>query len=263
MQEIKGSRIDKNTWVRPWNIEKFDDLSNRDERFFSILLKGALGYLQSNIVLYNKEIRHYIFNTGSSYMYIEDNGYEYNMSETTGEDGMYNHMPRCVATLGDISIDNTELSQPHARGTYERREDNQIKTFNAEMRRMPIQVSLNCTYVTQTTNEMLILIQELIDKLAFQQYFRITYLGQVIECAIQTQESFQAQFNQIDMTSPDVNQKTLTLSFTINSSYPVINVRSEIPANKIIRTFNATIETYKDPDIQNSLDIHNYITPKD
>ena len=42
-QEKKNS-----TWLRPWNLEKFDDLYNRDERFFSILLKGTISYLNNN-----------------------------------------------------------------------------------------------------------------------------------------------------------------------------------------------------------------------
>ena len=91
-------------WIRPWNIEKFDDIYNRDERFFSIVLKGVLSWFNSNIILYNKGISHFIFNTGSSYMYIESNGYEYSWNETTGEDQMYMKMPRCIVEIGGIDI---------------------------------------------------------------------------------------------------------------------------------------------------------------
>ena len=38
-------------WIRPWMTDKFDDLYNRDERFFSIVIKGLLSWLNRNIVL--------------------------------------------------------------------------------------------------------------------------------------------------------------------------------------------------------------------
>ena len=50
MQNLSENSVNKTAkWMRPWNIEKFDELSNRDERFFSIVLKGALGWLTQNI----------------------------------------------------------------------------------------------------------------------------------------------------------------------------------------------------------------------
>ena len=79
MKDIINKEIEQ--WKRPWNLERFDDLYNRDERFFSILLKGALNWLTQNIVLYNQPILHFIFNTGSSYMYVESNGYEFSWND--------------------------------------------------------------------------------------------------------------------------------------------------------------------------------------
>ena len=87
---------DKEPWIRPWNEEKFDDLYNRDERFFALVIKGLLSWLNRIIVMYNKPINHFIFTTGSSYLYIESNGYEYSVNETTGEDTMYMILPRCL-----------------------------------------------------------------------------------------------------------------------------------------------------------------------
>ena len=100
MDNVINKEIDK--WYRPWNISKFDDISIRDERFFSILFKGCLNWLNHNVFMYDKPIKHFIFNTGSSYLYVEDNGYEFKWSETTGEDQMYMSMPRCICEIGDF-----------------------------------------------------------------------------------------------------------------------------------------------------------------
>ena len=70
-------------WKHPWQLEKFDNIYNKDERFFSILVKGLIAWFNKNVVLYNKPIKHFIFSTGSSYMYVEANGYEFILSETS------------------------------------------------------------------------------------------------------------------------------------------------------------------------------------
>ena len=227
----------KSKWVRPWNMEKFDNLFNRDERFFSVLVKGALSWLNQNIVMYNKSINHFIFNTGSSYLYVESNGYEFSMNETSGEDQMYMKMPRCVIELGDINIPMEELSAPYVRGVYERLDGNTIKGYNAQIRRLPLEVSLSAKYVLSNFNEAIILVQELIDKVTFQQYFNITYLGQIIQCSLELDSNYQIQVNKIDMTDPNVNQKNIEIQFKLCSNYPRIDERTEEPVTNVIAKY--------------------------
>ncbi len=231
-------------WIRPWNQVKFDDLYNRDERFFSIIVKGLISWLNRNIVLYNESINHFIFNTGSSYLYMESNGYEYNLSETTGEDTMYMKLPRCVLEISDINFPTEELTSPYSRGNYERRSGNQLQGFNAEIRRLPIELSLNLKYYLSNFNETLVLLQELIDKLIFQQYYNITYLGQIIQCSIEFPGNVNPELNKIDMTSPDPNQRNITLNVKICTNYPLINTRTEIPTDKVIAAYGTELDLY-------------------
>ena len=162
MQNNVVNRDDILPWIRPWHLAQFDDLYNRDERFFAVLLKGLIAWLNQNIILYNKPINHFIFNTGSSYMYVEKNGYEFKWSETTGEDQMYMHLPRCVIEMQGINIPTEELSQPHCRSTYERRDGKDIKAFNAEIRRMPVELNVELKYTLTNFNETIVLLQELL-----------------------------------------------------------------------------------------------------
>ena len=232
-------------WKRPWNIEKFDDLYNYDERFFGILTKGFLSWLNRNIVLYNKGINHFVLNTGSTYMYIESNGYEYNMSETTGEDQIYMHLPRSIVELENISIPTEELSSPYSRGIYERRVNNDIVGFNADMRRIPIELHYNLHYVLSNYNEALILLQELIDTFLFQKYFNIIYLGKTIQCSIEFPTESQIEFEKIDMSSPVDNTKKINLSLTVCTSYPIIDIRSEIRVDQVISAFDYQVDLVK------------------
>lgn len=237
-------------WIRPWNIEKFDSLSNKDERFFSIVIKGALSWLTRNIILYNKPVKHFIYNTGSSIMYVETNGYEMSWNETTGEDQIYMSRPRCIVNIGDINIEKSELTQPHIRGVYERKvkyeTGTNIQCFNAEIRRIPITIQLNLNYVLSSFNESIVLTEELISKFLFQQYFNVVYLGQNIMCSLEIPESFHIETNKIDMTSTETNQKNISCSINLCCNYPRINEKTEIPNEKVIMDFKYNLNANTD-----------------
>ncbi len=241
MQYVHNIDIDK--WVRPWEVEKFDELRDKDERFFSIVVKGALNYLNNHIYMYNKPIRHFINDTNSSFMYIESNGYDFSWSETTGEDWMYMEMPRCIVELGNFSIPQAELTSPFVRGVYERKssKDGQMHGYNAELRRLPIEMTMKLTYVLSNFNESIILIQELFDKLIFQRYFSIIYLGQRISCSIQFSENTNIDMSALDMASTENNQKTISFDIIINTNYPIIDVRTESPNDRYIESFRHDI----------------------
>lgn len=236
---------ERENWIRPWEQEKFDDLYNRDERFFSLVIKGLLSWLNRNIVLYNKSIKHFVFNTGSSYLYIESNGYEYTLSETTGEDTMYMTLPRCIIELTDVGIPMEELTAPFSRGNYERRSGNQLQGYNAEIRRLPLELTINLKYYLSNYNEILILLQEIFDKLIFQRYYNITYLGKILQCSIEFPANMNPEINKIDMSSPDPNQRNITFDIKVCTNYPVIDERTAIPTNKVIGTFGQDTSLYK------------------
>jgi hypothetical protein len=81
------------------------------------------------------------------------------------------------------------------------------------------------------------LIQELFDKLLFQRYYRINYLGQIIDCSIEFPVSAQTQLNKIDLSSTEDNHKTIEISIKIKTTYPVINTETEISSDKVISGF--------------------------
>lgn len=250
--------IDKDKWIRPWNIKKFDELNIRDERFFSIILKGCLNYLNRTILMYDESINHFIFNTGSAIMYVESNGYEFKWSETTGEDQMYMHLPRCVCELNDINIPLEELTNPFTRGTYERKssKDNQYKAYNAQIRRLPLEITMTLHYVLSNFNESIILVQEIIEKLVFQQYYTVNYLGQRIQCSIEFPTQTNININKIDMLSTDANQKNIDLQIKIDTYYPIINELTEIENKNIISSGNYTLNINKN---DNLTDTNKYI----
>jgi hypothetical protein len=175
---------------------------------------------------------------------MESNGYEYSVTETTGEDSIYMKLPRCIVEISDINIPMEELSAPFSRGNYERRSGNQLQGFNAEIRRLPIEITINMKYYLSNFNETIILLQELIDKLVFQRYFNITYLGKVVQCSIEFPANYNPELNKIDMSSPEPTQRNITLDIKICTNYPLIDTRTEIPTDKVIAQFGHDVDLY-------------------
>lgn len=255
MDQIYNQNNDQ--WLQPWHIKKFDDLTIRDERFFSIVIKGCLNYLNRTILMYNEPINHFIFNTGSAIMYVESNGYEFKWSETTGEDQMYMKLPRCICEVNDINIPISDLTNPYVRGTYERRSSktNEYKGYNAQIRRLPLEISMNLRYVLSNFNESIILVQEIIDQLVFQQYFQVNYLGQKVQCSIEFPVQSNINVNKIDFDSTETNQKTIELQIKINTYYPIINKLTEIENSKVISTLDGNLNVEQNNEIT---DTHKY-----
>lgn len=244
-------------WRHPWQLEKFDNIYNKDERFFSILIKGLIAWFNKNIVMYNKPINHFIFSTGSSYMFVETNGYEFNLSETTGEDWVYNmEMPRCIIEMSDISFNTDGLTNQFARGEYERLDDetNEISGYNAEIMRVPIEMTFQFKYVLSNFNESIVLIQELIDKFIYQRFFTIVYLGQKIRCGIEFPTTAHPELNKIDLSSTEPNQKIVQLDIKLTSNYPAINERTEVPNSRVIETTQHNVTVSDDKTIVLSKD---------
>ena len=230
-------------WLRPWNVKQFNDLYNRDDRFFSVLIKGAIAFLNSHIKMYDKPINHFIFNTGSSYMFVESNGYEFSWNETSGEDSMYMELPRCVVEIGNISIPQEELSQSFARGNYERKDEDVIKGYNAEIKRLPIEMNLSLHYTFSNFNESIVVLQELFDELVFQRYFSIAYLGQIVRCSIEFPNSTQLEIGKIDFSAAEIVQRNINLDVIICTNYPLINQKTEINSNQIISKFKGYLQS--------------------
>lgn len=69
------------------------------------------------------------------------------------------------------------------------------------------------------------------------------------------------QLNKIDMTSPEPNQRNVTLDFKICTSYPIINERTEIGTDKVIEVFNVDINSDYHNDDQKNSGNNSYLDP--
>lgn len=237
MQGILNKEKDK--WIRPWERTSFDYIYERDDRFFSLVIKGALQWLTTNLVMYGKPIKHFIFNSGSSYMYLENNGYEYTWCETSGEDYIYMETPRCIVSVGSFSVPEAELTAPTTRGIFERESNaektkGQILSYNAVIQRLPIEFTMNLKYSFSNFNEGIVFIQELFECVLFQQYFEIVYLGQIVHCSIEIEGNSEISLDNIDLGNTELTKRTMDFSIKVCTNLPIVAGETESPTTNII-----------------------------
>ena len=214
---------------------------NNQELFFSILLKGLLLSLEDEISIRNISVPHFIVHTGSDALYLEHKGYDISKEPTqvTNESYIYTIVPRCVVTPGGIDLVPDQLSNPYTLGQAQYDSGENLYNLKGEFRRMPIKLSVELQYFTDSFTDMLELIQQIITKLTFIRTYNITYLGQAIKCSYKIPESFSGEhLTEMDGMTQDDKCHKIPLNLEIETNFPVYSSRTIMLADNIIsKTF--------------------------
>lgn len=226
----------KNIYDRVKNGEI--DINNK-ERFFGVLIKGLMRRLEDDINVRNIPVPHIIINTGDDIMYLKQKGYDFSKEpqEVTNENYVYGIVPRCMVKPGGIDIMPDQLTSPYSRGIFQLEEDNELVNLSAEYRRIPLKLSVELKYYTDTYNDLLELVQQMITKLCFVRTYNIVYMGQSILCSYKIPEAFSGEFlTELDGASTEEKCRTLTLSIEVETNLPVIAERTVVNPGNIITT---------------------------
>lgn len=206
---------------------------NNQNLFFSTLIKGLLLNLDNDINIRNIPVPHLIIHTGDDTMFLNKKNYNYS---SNNDENIYNIIPRCIVSPGNIDILVDQLSHPYSFGQLQYEDDNGTYVFVGEFRRMPIKLSCDLKYYTDSYTDMLALMQQILTKLTFVKTFYMTYMGQSILCSYKLPESLQEEhLMDIDGTTTDNKSKTLTLSIEIETCLPVWNEKTIMPNTQIIK----------------------------
>lgn len=230
------------------NIRRGEIDINNQDLFFSILIKGLLLRLDDDIKIRNKEVPHFILHTGDDTMYLNFKGYDFSKEpiENTNEEYIYNTIPRCIVNPNNIDILPDQLSSPYLMGTLQYQSKDDLLGLVGEFRRMPIKLSCDIKYYVDSYTDMLALIQQIVSKLSFVRTYNINYMGQTIVCSYTIPQSFQEEHTMdIDGTTTDNKNKTLSLSIEIETSFPVWNNQTIMSKDKVIVRNNAREDCVK------------------
>ena len=206
---------------------------NGQEHFFGIILKGLLYKLNTEIKVRNKPVPHFILHTGDDRMWLETKGYNASIEPLTisNENGVYGIIPKCIVSPKDINLDVAQLSSPYSQGflefKYKDEDEEGVYTLTGEFRRMPIKLSIDLQYYTDSYTDMLELIQYVISCLAFIRTFDVIYMGQKIKCSYKIPEAFGEEHSmEIDGSLSDGKEHKLNLSIELETNMPIFENRT-------------------------------------
>lgn len=212
---------------------------NNQELFFSTLIKGLMLRLDDDISIRNIPVPHIITHTGSDAFYLENKGQDISIEplEVSNETYTYTMVPRCVVTPGGLDLVPDQLTNPYSIGRFQFETSDTILGLAAEFRRLPIKMTVELKYFTDSYRDMLELIQQVLTKLSFIRTYNITYLGQMIMCSYKIPESFSNEhLTDLDGTTTDSKNRTLTLSIEVETNLPVISLPTVMLADKFIQS---------------------------
>ncbi len=245
-------------------INSGDPDINNINPFFSSVIKAAIWVMNQNIKVRGIQVPHFIISTGDDIMYRELLNYYFdNFSETgcdceceestytsevTGEDFIYNKIPRCMVDVSSFSVSTDQLTQPYVRSNFEIEYDGSIREFCAETFRLPINFELNLKYYLDNFSDSLSLIQYIYTTVSFVRNFHISYLGQDISCSMRLPDSHTVEKNiEVDFNSDD-RSRTVEFTLSIETNLPIYNAKSAVETSSIISSFTSTI--YEDNDTE-------------
>lgn len=222
---------------------------NVQDLFLSIVIKGFLNNINKDIKIRGEGVPHYIMHTGDDRMFLLERGYDNSIEPlniSNEKNTVYDIIPKCIVNPGSIDLDTAQLTSPYSLGALQFVQNDGdyagVYALKGEFRRVPIKISCDLKYYVDSYTDMLELIQYVITNLAFIRTFDITYMGQKIKCSYKIPEGFGSEHTMdIDGTTGDSREKTLSLSIEIESNLPVFNPRTIMSATHIISKYESNI----------------------
>ena len=137
----------------------------------------------------------------------------------------------------NLDLDTAQLTSPYSIGSCQLEYDDKLLALKGEFRRIPIKLSVELKYYTDSYTDMLELIQYITSNLAFLRTYNIMYLGQKIMCSYKIPDSFGEEHTmEIDGALTDNRTHTLSLSLEVETNMPVFENRTIMSADKYIVT---------------------------
>lgn len=217
---------------------------NNQELFFSALIKGLVSKLDDDISIRSEKIPHIILNTGDDLVYLSIKGHDYSKEpyEITNEDYIYGVVPRCIVSPRGIGFESDQTSSPYSNGEFQYQNDNDLYTFSAEFRRLPLKLTVDLKYYVSTYTELLELIQQICTKLCWINTYSIIYMGQKITCSYKIPDQLEGEFlTDLDGTTQDNRNRILPISLEIEANLPVYAPRTVVYNGRVIKKVGCKI----------------------
>lgn len=210
---------------------------NGQELFFPLVLKGLLVNLRKCIKIRGEGVPHIITHMGDDRMWLDARGYDNSIEplQISNENSIYNIVPRCNVNPGGITLDAGQLTNPYSVGQCQVNTDKGVYTLKGEFRRIPVKMSVELKYQTDSYTDLMEAIQYIVSHLAFVRTYDIMYMGQKIKCSYKIPDSFDGE-HQMDLDGgiSDGREHTMSMSVEVETNMPVFSNKTMALADKII-----------------------------
>lgn len=210
---------------------------NGQELFFPLVLKGLLVNLRKCIKIRGEGVPHIITHMGDDRMWLDARGYDNSIEplQISNENSIYNIVPRCNVNPGGITLDAGQLTNPYSVGQCQVNTDKGVYTLKGEFRRIPVKMSVELKYQTDSYTDLMEAIQYIVSHLAFVRTYDIMYMGQKIKCSYKIPDSFDGEHQMdLDGSISDGREHTMSMSVELETNMPVFSNKTMVLADKII-----------------------------
>lgn len=210
---------------------------NGQELFFPLVLKGLLVNLRKCIKIRGEGVPHIITHMGDDRMWLDARGYDNSIEplQISNENTIYNIVPRCNVNPGGITLDAGQLTNPYSVGQCQVNTDKGVYTLKGEFRRIPVKMSVELKYQTDSYTDLMEAIQYVVSHLAFVRTYDIMYMGQKIKCSYKIPDSFDGEHQMdLDGSISDGREHTMSMSVDVETNMPVFSNKTMALADKII-----------------------------
>lgn len=210
---------------------------NGQELFFPLVLKGLLVNLRKCIKIRGEGVPHIITHMGDDRMWLDARGYDNSIEplQISNENSIYNIVPRCNVNPGGITLDAGQLTNPYSVGQCQVNTDKGVYTLKGEFRRIPVKMSVELKYQTDSYTDLMEVIQYIVSHLAFVRTYDIMYMGQKIKCSYKIPDSFDGEHQMdLDGSISDGREHTMSMSVELETNMPVFSNKTMALADKII-----------------------------
>jgi hypothetical protein len=217
---------------------------NTNENFMSLVIKGLLYSLNDCIKVRNIPVPHFILHTGDDRMWIETKGYDASIEplNISNEEAVYSITPKCIVNVGGLSLSTDQLTSPYTLGSVQYVSNDNIYMLTGEFRRIPIKLSVDLKYYTDSYTDMLELIQYILSNIVFIRTYDIVYMGHKIKCSYTIPDAFSEEHSMtLDGAMSDNRNHVLSLSIELETNMPVFNNKTIMSSSSIITNTTANI----------------------
>ena len=233
-----------------YKIRKGEIDVNNQQLFMSTLIKVLIWNLNQVISIRGITVPHYIINTGDDIMYLEVKGQDHSIEplEVSNEDFVYSTIPRCLVTPRGITIPTDDLTSPYSNGMFQYDNGDNIYSYTAEWRRIPLEISVGLKYYFDSYTDVLEGVQQILTHCAFVNTFDIQYLGQTIKSSYKITDSLEGEYQvEFDGITTDSKYRVIDTEITVESNLPVIYPKTAILGHMFVKEPVSLISVPGDP----------------